>query len=129
MSSWWWLSSVVPLGARVFTACFVAVIGAATGSFGAVVIERHPSGQSLNGRSRCVCGRQLKAYENIPILSWLALRGTARCCGSPIPAWYLYAELAAAAVGFALGFALGPAGIPITIALVVATAFAAASRR
>lgn len=129
MSSWWWLSASYPVQARLFTACFAAVLGAATGSFGAVVVERRPRHQSLNGRSRCICGRQLRAWENIPVLSWVLLRGRARCCQAPIPPWYLYAELLAAGCGFVLGFVLGPAGLVVTIALVVATAFLIAARR
>jgi leader peptidase (prepilin peptidase) / N-methyltransferase len=80
---------------------WAAFVGAAIGSFLGVVIERVPKGESIGGRSVCVCGRQLEWWENIPIVSWLALRGRARCCGARIPVWYLLVEVATAAV-FAL---------------------------
>ena len=78
-----------------------AAVGASIGSFLGVVLERVPKGESIGGRSHCVCGRQLTWWENIPIVSWLALRGRARCCGARVPAWYLAIEVALAAV-FAL---------------------------
>jgi general secretion pathway protein O len=72
------------------------LFGAILASFTMVVIERVPRGESINGRSRCVCGRQLRAWENVPILGWLLSGGRARCCGSSIPARLLYAECAGA---------------------------------
>ena len=80
---------------------WAGLVGAAIGSFLGVVIERVPKGQSIGGRSHCVCGRQLEWWENIPIVSWLLLRGRARCCGARIPAWYFGVEVATALV-FAL---------------------------
>lgn len=84
--------------------------GAALASFACVVAERVPSGISIGGRSHCVCGRQLRAAENVPVLSWLVLRGRARCCGAAIPARYVLAEATAAgaaAVGLLAGGVLG----------------------
>ena len=40
-----------------------------------------------------MCGRELALWENLPIVSYLALRGCARCCGATIPAWYLGTEV------------------------------------
>src|SRR5260221_4920725 len=56
--------------------------GAVTGSFLSVVAHRVPRGESIVGpRSRCAsCGVQIAAYDNIPILSWLLLRGRCRHC-------------------------------------------------
>lgn len=75
-----------------------AVAGACVASFCCVVAERVPAHRSLGGRSTCVCGRQLRAHENVPILGWLALRGRARCCGARLPAYYVLAEAGLAAV-------------------------------
>jgi leader peptidase (prepilin peptidase) / N-methyltransferase len=81
-----------------FRAAAGFAVGAATGSFVALVIDRVPRGIGISGRgdsppSRCVCGRELALWENLPIVSYLALRGRARCCGAAIPAWYLGAEV------------------------------------
>ncbi len=63
-----------------------ALIGVCFGSFGNVLIERLPGGETIIGRSRCDgCKRPLKAYELIPLLSWLVLRGRCRTCGARIP--------------------------------------------
>ncbi|MDR2435764.1 MAG: prepilin peptidase, partial [Puniceicoccales bacterium] len=69
-------------------------IGACIGSFLAVCVDRLPRGESvIFGRSRCVCGRQIPAHLNIPILSWLFLGGRARCCGAKIPFKFFLLEL------------------------------------
>ena len=59
----------------------IGVLGLLIGSFLNVVIHRVPAGESVvHPRSRCPqCGNQLEWYENIPILSWVALRGKCRC--------------------------------------------------
>lgn len=44
------------------------------------------------------CGAQIAAYDNVPVLSWLVLRGRARCCGTRISAQYPLTELATAAL-------------------------------
>lgn len=74
------------------------VFGAIFASFSMVVVERVPRRESLNGRSKCVCGRQLRAWENIPILGWLRTGGRARCCSAVIPARLVVAECAGAGV-------------------------------
>lgn len=70
------------------------------GSFLNVVIYRLPRGESLvHPRSRCPsCGTQLAGYDNIPIVSWLVLRGRCRHCGAPISARYPAVELITALV-------------------------------
>lgn len=73
-------------------------LGACFASFLCVVAERLPSGESLGGRSHCACGRPLRAYENVPLLGWLRVRGRARCCGAPLPARYVLSELVSAVV-------------------------------
>ncbi|HMH51883.1 MAG TPA: prepilin peptidase [Candidatus Acidoferrum sp.] len=63
-----------------------AVIGAIIGSFLNVVIVRVPRHESLvTPRSRCpACGTELCWFDNIPVLSFLALRGSCRACGAAI---------------------------------------------
>lgn len=69
--------------------------GGALASFAGVVIERVPKGESIMGRSHCACGRQLKGYENVPVIGWLAIGGKTKCCGTKLPVWYLLFELGA----------------------------------
>jgi prepilin signal peptidase PulO-like enzyme (type II secretory pathway) len=88
-------------------ATFGALLGAVLASFSVVVAERLPRGESVGGRSHCICGRQLSWWENVPIVGWVAARGTARCCGATIPAHYVIAEAAASVVTGA-AFALLP---------------------
>jgi leader peptidase (prepilin peptidase)/N-methyltransferase len=85
---------------------------AALGSFACVVIDRlplrldepnrygelwdtRPWGQVLGGRSRCSsCGEPVRPLDNVPVLSWLVLRGRCRGCGGRIPAFHPLVELA-----------------------------------
>ena len=70
-------------------------VGACFGSFLNVCISRWPDGLSVvRPRSRCPnCGHQITAIENIPIFSWLALRGRCRGCGNPISFQYPLVEI------------------------------------
>lgn len=72
-----------------------AVVGLLIGSFLNVVIYRVPRGESVvSPRSRCPgCGTEITARDNIPVLSWLILRGRCRTCGEPISARYPLVEL------------------------------------
>jgi leader peptidase (prepilin peptidase)/N-methyltransferase len=73
----------------------VFVMGLIFGSFLNVVIARVPAGESIvTPRSRCPrCGHQLAWYENIPVLSWVALRARCSSCGLPISWRYPLIEL------------------------------------
>jgi leader peptidase (prepilin peptidase) / N-methyltransferase len=73
---------------------YAAFIGALFGSFFNVVAYRLPRGESLSRpRSRCPgCETPIKPYDNVPILSWLALRGKCRACGSRISLRYPLVE-------------------------------------
>jgi leader peptidase (prepilin peptidase)/N-methyltransferase len=75
-----------------------AFSGGILGSFLNVVAHRLPLGESLSKpRSRCTsCGTQIAAYDNVPVLSWLALRGRCRHCRTHISARYPAVELTAA---------------------------------
>src|SRR5512133_4302182 len=106
-----------------------AVGGLILGSFLNVVAYRLPRGESLvHPRSRCPhCDTQLRAIDNIPVISWLALRGRCHHCGAPISARYplvelttgaLYAAVVASqddAVRIVLGLLLVTALIPIAL--------------
>jgi leader peptidase (prepilin peptidase) / N-methyltransferase len=71
-------------------------VGLIFGSFVTVVAYRVPRGESVvGGRSRCPsCGAQIAAYDNVPVISWLVLRGRARCCRARISPRYPLTELA-----------------------------------
>jgi len=71
------------------------VAGLLIGSFLNVVIHRLPRGEGIaRSRSRCPgCGATIAAYDNVPLLSWVLLRGRCRHCAAPIPARYPLVEL------------------------------------
>jgi leader peptidase (prepilin peptidase) / N-methyltransferase len=80
----------------VFPAASLAFVGGMlTGSFVGVVAHRVPRGVSIVGpRSVCdSCGTQIAAYDNVPVFSWLMLRGRCRSCHAAIPARYPLVEL------------------------------------
>jgi leader peptidase (prepilin peptidase)/N-methyltransferase len=79
----------------ILEAIYVFAIGACIGSFLNVCIGRWPEGLSVvKPRSRCPkCGHQIKATENIPLLSWLLLRGRCSGCGERISIQYPIVEL------------------------------------
>jgi leader peptidase (prepilin peptidase)/N-methyltransferase len=86
--------------AGVIPAFFVGLI---FGSFGTVAAHRIPRRETIvTGRSKCPnCGRQIKAHENIPVVSYLVLRGRCPGCGTRISLRYPLTELATGAL-FAL---------------------------
>ncbi len=79
---------------------FAALWGALWGSFFNVVICRVPAGESLvKPPSHCrVCGEAVRWYDNIPILSYLLLRGRCRHCGAGYSIRYMLVELLVAAL-------------------------------
>jgi leader peptidase (prepilin peptidase) / N-methyltransferase len=112
----------------------IAVIAAAIGglligSFLNVVAHRLPRGQSLlRPRSRCPqCQTQLRAIDNVPVVSWVLLRGRCHHCGTSISARYPIVELVTGAlyvavvatqddaVRIVLGLLLVTALVPITL--------------
>ena len=119
----------------LLTSIFAGIIGLLIGSFLNVVIYRmpkmmqqesenyvaHESGQPLPHtqrfnlmvpRSACPhCGHQITALENIPVLSYLALRGRCRSCKAPISARYPVIELATGVLSAVLIWRFG-AGLP-----------------
>lgn len=81
-------------------ATFAGFLGAIVGSFLNVVTYRLPRHESLIApASHCPrCGTPVKPYDNVPILSWLLLRGHCRSCGEPISVRYPLVEAATAAL-------------------------------
>jgi leader peptidase (prepilin peptidase) / N-methyltransferase len=81
---------VLPIASLAFVGGIVA------GSFVGVVAHRVPQGLSIVGpRSVCdSCGHEIAAHDNVPVLSYLVLRGRCRSCGARIPAEYPLIELA-----------------------------------
>jgi leader peptidase (prepilin peptidase)/N-methyltransferase len=97
--------------------------GLIVGSFVTVVAHRVPRGESIVGpRSRCTgCGAQIAAYDNVPVVSWLLLRGRARCCGASISARYPLTELTLGVLYAATVLVLWGDGGEIAIGLVFVT--------
>ncbi|MCX7808623.1 MAG: prepilin peptidase, partial [Deltaproteobacteria bacterium] len=110
------VSELDPLFVRIFAWLW----GAVWGSFFNVAIHRWPRGLSvLSPPSHCpACGSPIPPWLNVPVFSYIALRGKARCCGAEIPIRYLLVEVLSAFLGLAIaerfllnqpGHALGPA--------------------
>lgn len=108
----------------------VALLGAVIGSFLNVVAWRMPRGESLVvPGSHCPgCDAPVKPYDNVPVLSWLLLRGRCRGCGERISARYPLVELGTALLWagvvalfwgepdrIALGIALVTLLVPVTL--------------
>ncbi len=93
--------------------------GAAIGSFLNVCVARWPAEQSVVApRSRCPgCGHQIRWYENVPIASWLALRGRCSGCRESISPQYLIVELLVALGWVAAVWAYGPTLTALRVAV------------
>ncbi|WP_256937658.1 prepilin peptidase, partial [Enterobacter chuandaensis] len=98
MSAFALMRDVYPIGFPVMSAIFGGIVG----SFLGVVAERVPgmvmeedgSGNLLFPASHCpVCQHTLSAWENIPLVSWLLLRGRCRQCRTAIPLRIFLIEL------------------------------------
>lgn len=89
---------------------FSFLLGACVGSFLNVVVHRLPRNQSLvSPGSHCPeCGSAVRALDNIPLVSWLALFGVCRDCGAPISARYFLVELVTAFMTMAVVARYGP---------------------
>lgn len=99
--------SLVPSGPAA--AAILGVIGLAVGSFANVVIYRVPAGRSIvKPPSACMsCGTQVRPVDNVPVVSWLALRGKCHHCGAAISARYPLVEALMGAIFAAIGLRFG----------------------
>jgi leader peptidase (prepilin peptidase) / N-methyltransferase len=88
---------------------FVVLVGLVIGSFLNVVIWRVPRGESVvRPPSHCPsCGHDVRPRDNVPVLSWLLLRGRCRDCDAPISVRYPLVEAATAALFGVLTLAIG----------------------
>src|SRR6478752_5790279 len=96
----------MPLGLLLF---LLALFGLVIGSFLNVVIVRVPSGESIvSPPSKCPqCEQAIQTRDNIPVISWLLLKGRCRNCGEPIPAGYPLVELGNAVLWVLAGLCFG----------------------
>ena len=90
-------TAVLPLG---LVAGLAGLLGLLVGSFVNVVVHRVPAGLSVvRPRSACpACGHEVRERDNVPVLSWLLLRGRCRDCRAPIPLRYPAVEAGTAAL-------------------------------
>ena len=97
--------------AAALLVALVGITGLAIGSFLNVVVYRVPAGMSVvRPRSACPnCGHEITARDNVPVLSWLVLRGKCRDCAEPISKRYPLVELAGAAAFVIVGVWAAPA--------------------
>lgn len=103
-----------------------AIFGACVGSFLNVCIYRIPKNESIiRPGSHCGCGQPIAWYDNIPVFSWLILRGRARCCGRPFSFRYPAIELLTAGLFLACWLLFPPtkavAGMVFCSILICAT--------
>lgn len=114
----------------MFLSVFILTwLGASTASYLGVVADRGWRG-SLVGRSVCICGRQLSWVENVPVLSYVFLKGRAKCCSAKIPGRYVRTEAGLALIsgavtllfGVELGFVALVAGSYLTLKVSTADA-------
>jgi leader peptidase (prepilin peptidase)/N-methyltransferase len=80
------------------------LFGLIVGSFANVLLVRLPRGESIvYPGSHCPsCDAPVRPYDNLPVVSWLALRGQCRDCGWRIPARYPLVELAGGLIAVAI---------------------------
>lgn len=93
---------------EIFTLTISFLLGASIGSFIGVLIDRLPRHESIVfPSSHCTnCGAELKWYQNIPVFSYLALRGKCANCKIRIPVKFFIIELTAGVVGILVGIAI-----------------------
>ena len=105
------------------TLVLVALLGLCVGSFLNVCIYRLPRGESvMSPPSRCPqCGRSLRWFDNIPVVSWVFLRGRCGQCGASISVQYPIIEIVTALIWVLIAW-LTPPGWLLASRLVLGTA-------
>jgi leader peptidase (prepilin peptidase)/N-methyltransferase len=108
-------------------AALAFLAGLLAGSFATAVAHRVPRDISIVfARSECpACDAQIAAYDNVPVLSWVVLRGRARCCGAPISPRYPLTELACGLCFAATALVLWDDPAEVVIGFVFVTMLAA----
>lgn len=114
---------------RLLLDLYALLLGLVTGSYLNVVVHRLPRRLStVLPRSRCpACGASIRPLDNVPVVSWLALRGRCRSCGSPIPARYPLVEGTTAALFVLCAERFGPSYEALVAALFCALMVALAA--
>ena len=111
----------------LISSIFSFLVGACIGSFLNVIIYRLPLERSIvyPGSHCAACGKPLRWFDNIPILSWCFLKGRAACCDTKIDARYPVIELLTAVLTYVIWTQFPPAEaiayLIFTYALIVAT--------
>ncbi|HEX4392385.1 MAG TPA: prepilin peptidase [Mycobacterium sp.] len=97
----------------IILAALTGVVGLLIGSFLNVVVYRVPNGMSIvSPPSACPnCGRHIRGFDNVPVLSWLFLRGKCRDCREPISWRYPAVELGTAVLFLAVAWRFLPAAL------------------
>lgn len=95
---------------RWIAALYAGAVGLVAGSFLNVVVHRLPRAVStVRPSSRCpYCGAGIRPLDNVPVVSYLLLRGRCRACGAPISPRYPLVELLTALLFVACALAFGP---------------------
>jgi len=115
---------------EAFLVVAAVLVGLVLGSFANVPIHRWPAGGTVSEpkRSSCPsCGTQIRAVDNIPVISWVLLKGRCRECDAAISPRYLVIEVITGVLFGAVAWVWGldpllPALLVLTLSLVVATA-------
>jgi leader peptidase (prepilin peptidase)/N-methyltransferase len=107
-------------------AAFLFVAGLVAGSFVSMVAHRLPRKESIWGpRSKCPhCGETIAAYDNVPVVSWLVLRGRCRNCGGRISPRYPLVELTLGVLYVAVYLVLEEDAAEVALGLVFVTTLA-----
>jgi len=105
----------------VLIRAFALLAGLAVGSFLNVCVSRWPADLSvISPPSRCArCERPIRPWENIPVLSWLMLRGRCAGCGAPISIQYPAVELLVGLIWLASVWTYGPGLTALRVAVFV----------
>ena len=100
----------MPLSVHIVFLVYAGVLGAAIGSFMNVCVSRLPHGESIvRPRSKCPeCGGPIAWYDNVPLVSWILLRGRCRQCREGISIQYPAVELITAGIWIGMALLYGP---------------------
>ena len=117
------MTDLLPTGVTV---TLLTALGLLIGSFLNVVIYRLPAGLSLiSPGSACPrCQHPVRTFDNIPVVSWLVLRGRCRDCSAPISGRYPLVELATGLLFGISGWVFGPTAYAAAVLVLMATGVA-----